>query len=107
MSIVTAKQALWKSKSKSNLQIFDLPKVGNEYLIEFDGSDTTIGDVINVEYLPPAAHYNGFETVNDLDGFRMCSGVIKRIDPNRPTDGQPPEYASEAIFEIITVRALS
>lgn len=96
---IAAKHALWKREPISDSPMVDLPEVGNEYLIKLDGRNLTTGDCLNVEYLPASAYYNGIETLRDLVGIRMFSGVVKSAVPSNRLDGQRLEFDIEAKFE--------
>lgn len=104
---ITAKRALWMRKPMSDLPMLEMPEVGNEYLIKFDGRDIKIGDTLNVSYLPAFAYYNGVETVRDLASIRIFSGIVKSAVPSRRIDGQPLEFDTEVSFEVQNASCLN
>lgn len=104
---VVAKRSLWKRGLTSDLPRSNLPEIGSEYLIIFDGGDIKIGEPLNIEYSSASAYLNGVETVADLDSMRIFGGIIKSYAPSKPTDNHMIEFDTEATFEIQSARSLS
>lgn len=102
-----AKYALWKRDPTSDLPRLDLPRIGAEHFIKFDGSDIRLGDTLKIEYSPASVYFNGVETATDLESIRMFTGVIKSFVPSKRTNNVPIEFVSEATFEIQSASSLS
>ncbi len=103
---VAAKPALWKREPISELPTLEIPEVGREYLIKLDGGSVKLDDIISVEYLPASAYLNGVETVYDLEGIRICSGVVKDVAPGCREGNQISEFNTNVRFDVHKMSSL-
>lgn len=95
-----AKRALWRKEQTSDLPRLEMPDFGKQYPIKFDGNGVKIGDTLNIEYLPALVHFNGIESVEDLDSIRIFNGIIKKFEPTIRKDDKNIEFNTEATFVV-------